>query len=162
MEIDRYERIFLLATLVFLIGAAIALIVSVVGHHASLPTPSGRVAPEDVTSTPPFDDLGLHETGEGTYDLVMRAQAWQWVLDEEDPTVSEIRIPAGSEVTLIAASTDVVHGLKITETNANVMVIPGHISEVTIDFDDPGEYTMLCHEYCGIGHHNMAARIIVE
>jgi cytochrome c oxidase subunit 2 len=42
------------------------------------------------------------------------------------------------------------------------MVIPGHISEITVDFDDPGEYTMLCHEYCGIGHHNMSARIIVE
>ena len=29
-------------------------------------------------------------------------------------------------------------------------------------FDEPGEYLLICHEYCGLGHHMMYGRIIVE
>jgi cytochrome c oxidase subunit 2 len=29
-------------------------------------------------------------------------------------------------------------------------------------FDAPGEYVIICHEYCGVAHHTMAARVIVE
>ena len=29
-------------------------------------------------------------------------------------------------------------------------------------FDEPGEHLLVCHEYCGIGHHTMAGRFIVE
>ena len=58
MEIDRYERFFMITTFVFILGAMAALIISVVGHHASLAESAGRVDPEDVRSTPPFDEPG--------------------------------------------------------------------------------------------------------
>jgi cytochrome c oxidase subunit II len=31
-----------------------------------------------------------------------------------------------------------------------------------VRFDRPGEYPMICHEYCGIAHHTMSGKIIVE
>lgn len=156
MEIDRYERWFMITTFAFIIGAMIALVVSVVGHHASLAESAGRIEPDQVTETPPFDEPGLHQTGPNEYDLVLVAQAWQW-----NPGVVEV--PVDADIRVLATSVDVIHGLKIRDTNANVMVIPGQISEVQdVRFDEPGTYWLFCHEYCGIGHHNMGARLIAE
>lgn len=155
-QVEKYERGFLIAAFAFVCGAVIALIVSIVGHHASLPEPAGRIDPDEVATTAPFDEPGLYETGDNTYDLVMVAQAWQW-------TPEEVTVPEGAEVHIIATTRDVVHGLLIPNTNnGNAMVVPGQITEVDLTFDDTGVHSIICHEYCGIGHHNMGGRIIVE
>lgn len=155
MHIEKYERWFMYATAVVILGAVVGLVISVVGHHAALPQPAGRVQPADIDTTAPFDDPGYHDTGDGTGELVLVGQAWQW-------TPQDVTIPAGTEVTIKAVSRDVIHGIRIPETNANVMVIPGQISEIEVDFKDPGQYSLLCHEYCGIGHQTMFMTINVE
>ena len=155
MHIEKYERWFMYATAVVILGAVVGLVISVVGHHAALPQPAGRVQPADIDTTAPVDNPGDHDTGDGTGELVLVAQAWQW-------TPQEVNIPAGTEVTIKAASRDVIHGIRIPETNANVMVIPGQISEIEVNFKDPGQYSLLCHEYCGIGHQTMFMTINVE
>jgi cytochrome c oxidase subunit II len=43
-----------------------------------------------------------------------------------------------------------------------VMLIPGHISRVVHTFRERGEYLTICHEFCGLGHHLMAGKVIVE
>ena len=58
-------------------------------------------------------------------------------------------------------SPDVLHGFQIVGTNVNVTVAPGYVSEVTTTFARPGEYLVVCNEYCGLAHHNMAAVIRV-
>ena len=35
-------------------------------------------------------------------------------------------------------------------------------AEFTMTFPEPGEYLIVCNEYCGISHHLMQARLIVE
>ena len=42
------------------------------------------------------------------------------------------------------------------------MLIPGQVSQNTYTFEQPGEHRLICHEYCGIGHHLTYGRIIVE
>ena len=37
------------------------------------------------------------------------------------------------------------------------MVIPGYVSEFTTVFERPGEYLIVCNEYCGLSHHVMHA-----
>lgn len=155
MHVEKYERWFMYATAVVILGSVVALIISVVGHHAALPEPSGRVQPADIDTTAPFDEPGYHDTGDGTGELVLIGQAWQWA-------PQEVTIPAGTEVTIKAVSRDVIHGIRIPDTNANVMVIPGQVSEIEVDFDEPGQYSLLCHEYCGIGHQTMFMTINVE
>lgn len=155
MHIEKYERWFMYATAVVILGAVVGLVISVVGHHAALPEPAGRVQPADIDTTAPFDEPGYHDTGDGTGELVLVGQAWQW-------TPQDVTIPAGTEVTIKAVSRDVIHGIRIPETNANVMVIPGQVSEIEVNFDDPGQYSLLCHEYCGIGHQTMFMTINVE
>lgn len=42
------------------------------------------------------------------------------------------------------------------------MVTPGEISQVTHTFDKPGEYLILCNEYCGIAHEMMKTTLVVK
>jgi cytochrome c oxidase subunit II len=41
-------------------------------------------------------------------------------------------------------------------------VLPGYVSQLTYTFERPGEYLIACNEYCGLGHHAMGGKVIVE
>ena len=120
-----------------------------------MPSDAGRVDITTLGQKAPFDKLGLVEVGPLRYEVRMIGQIWTF-------GENEIHIPAGSTVTFLATSRDVVHGLFIPKANINVMLLPGLLSRVTRRFDEPGEYPMMCHEYCGIGHHLMGGKIIVD
>jgi cytochrome c oxidase subunit 2 len=76
-------------------------------------------------------------------------------------TPSCIVLPEGRPVTLRFASPDVIHGILIVGTNVNTMVIPGYVSQVRTEFSKTGELLMPCHEYCGLAHGQMLARVRV-
>ncbi len=136
---------------VFLLTLAYSSVV--MGIH--LPGDAGRVDPATVASSAPFDEPGVRELGPKRYEVVMIARAWQF-------TPSEIRVPAGSEVTLISTATDVIHGIHVEGTRINMMLIPGQVARNTYTFEEPGEHLLVCHEYCGAGHHLMSGKVIVE
>ena len=71
-------------------------------------------------------------------------------------------VPAGSTVTFYVTSKDIQHGFRIQGTNVSMMILPGEVSKLTATFDEPGEYDIVCHEYCGVNHHTMFGKIIVE
>jgi len=72
-----------------------------------------------------------------------------------------ILIPAGVPVIFRATSSDVVHGLQIQGTNINAMAVPGYISTFNATLPVTGERAMPCHEFCGVGHAAMWARVRV-
>jgi cytochrome c oxidase subunit 2 len=90
-----------------------------------------------------------------TYQVYSVASMWQF-------QPSEIYIPKGSEVDFFLTSKDVVHGFNIAEKNVNMMAVYGNINKTTVKFDKPGVYYITCHEYCGVGHQNMQAQVIVN
>ena len=67
----------------------------------------------------------------------------------------------GAPVTLRFAAPDVIHGLLITGTNVNTMVVPGFVAQVHTEFTRTGDLLMPCHEYCGLGHSEMWATVQV-
>ena len=73
-----------------------------------------------------------------------------------------IALPQGRPVTLRFASPDVIHGILITGTNVNTMVVPGYVAQVHTEFTRTGELLMPCHEYCGLGHSEMWANVQVR
>lgn len=156
IKIEKAERNYFFVTVVLLALAIAAIIYATADGHAALPEPAERVDPKTLDAEgSEFAEPGLKEVGPNEYDLVMVAQAWAY-------TPQEVTVPKGSKVNLRVTSRDVVHGLRIPHTNVNAMIIPGQVTEVTVDFDDEGLYSMICHEYCGIQHHRMGGRIIVE
>ena len=72
-----------------------------------------------------------------------------------------IAVPANRRVTLRFASPDVLHGLLITGTNVNTMVVPGFVAQVHTEFKRTGDLLMPCHEFCGQGHSEMWATVQV-
>jgi cytochrome c oxidase subunit 2 len=73
----------------------------------------------------------------------------------------EIKVPAGVPVTFRIASADVLHGVHVPMTNMGTMIVPGYVSTETTTFPKPGEYPMLCNEYCGLGHDHMWSKVTV-
>lgn len=155
MKVHTYEKAFLWAGAVVLIAFMGALLYASAAMGINLPGAEERVDPATVTSMPPFDQPGVRQVGEGRYEVVLIGRAWQF-------TPAEIRVPAGSEVTIIATSTDVIHGIHVEGTRINMMLVPGQIARNTYTFQEPGEHLLVCHEFCGAGHHFMFGRVIVE
>lgn len=154
-NIDAYENAFLIVSAVMLVLFFAALGYAAFGMGITLPGRAGEVDPTRVRSTAPFDNPGLRQVGDDSYEAVILAQAWSF-----EP--NEIRVPAGAEVTIRVTSADVIHGFLVEGTRLNSMVLPGQISELRYTFEEPGEHLIICHEYCGLQHHTMFGRIIVE
>jgi cytochrome c oxidase subunit II len=72
-----------------------------------------------------------------------------------------IAVPQGRRVTLRFATPDVIHGVLVTGTNVNTMVVPGYVAQVHTQFTRSGDLLMPCHEYCGLGHSEMWATVQV-
>lgn len=155
MKIHKYEKAFLLLSGVILVIFLGASFYAAMGMGIMLPSREGEIDVAELRNTPPFDAPGVREVAPGVYEVVVIGQAWSFV-------PSEIRVPAGAEVTFISTSADVLHGFNVEGTRVNVMLIPGQISRVTHRFAEPGEHILICHEYCGLGHHLMAGKVIVE
>jgi cytochrome c oxidase subunit 2 len=72
-----------------------------------------------------------------------------------------IDVPAETPITFRWVSMDVLHGVHIPMTNMSTMIVPGYVAEITTSFPKPGEYPLLCNEYCGLGHNHMWSNISV-
>jgi cytochrome c oxidase subunit 2 len=70
-------------------------------------------------------------------------------------------LPEGEPVTFRSTSSDVIHGLQIMGTNVNTMLVPGYVSTFVVTLKGVGEHSMPCHEFCGVGHATMWARVQV-
>jgi len=159
LHIDRYERGWLIISFVLLVLFASAVSVAAFGLGIQVPAPEQRVDPRTVATDPnsPWSNPGLREIAPGKYDAYILARAipqWEYL-------PREITVPAGSSVSFYVTSADVQHGFKISDTNANFMVIPGQVSKLTVKFDKPGTYNYICTEYCGSGHAVMYGAITV-
>jgi cytochrome c oxidase subunit 2 len=154
IHVAAFEKAFLSLTRVVLALMLIALFAGVWVHAGYVPHPAGRVNPSALTRTPPFDKPGVSRQGPGRYRVVMVARMWAF-------QPNEVRVPPGVTVAFDVATPDVIHGFHIEGTNVNAMVIPGEITHVEHTFKRPGEYRLVCHEYCGIAHQSMFGKIVV-
>ncbi len=60
-------------------------------------------------------------------------------------------------------SDDVVHGFAVGQMEMEgVDVLPGKVTEVTLEFDKPGTYTFFCTRWCGVNHWRMRGTIEVS
>jgi len=119
------------------------------------PSHMETIDPQQVEETAPFDNPGIFEIGENEYEVVMTLELFSF-------NPGNIEIPAGSTVHFTMTSKDVSHGFQVTGTNLNAMVMPGHIQKISQTFTEPGEYLVLCNEYCGVGHQHMSTTITVN
>jgi cytochrome c oxidase subunit 2 len=73
----------------------------------------------------------------------------------------EVRLPPGADVDLYLSALDVTHGMYVEHTDVNLMAVPGAVNAARVRFDHEGEYPVICHEYCGLGHQNMMGKFVI-
>ncbi|MCJ7842724.1 cytochrome c oxidase subunit II [Lederbergia sp. NSJ-179] len=154
MHLHRYEKIWLLFGVLSLI-----VFLSIVGITAFAHghTPAGGmdiIDPEKVNETAPFNDPGVKQIDKDTYEVAIVAQTFGY-------NPAKVKVPAGKEIIFTLTSVDVVHSFTIEGTKVNMMVVPGRITHKSYTFDKPGNYLVICNEYCGTGHHFMQTEIEV-
>lgn len=156
MNVDLYERIWMWAA-GLIIGVFIVVIgASSVAYGVHPPSHVETIEPAKIFTDPRFSPIGEPiEMPDGTIEVRMVALMFAFV-------PAEVRVPAGRKVRFRLTSADVTHGFLIAGTNANTMLLPGYISQFTTVFEKPGDYLIVCHEFCGNGHHVMSGRLIVE
>jgi cytochrome c oxidase subunit 2 len=159
---ERYEKTFLAACaavlVVFLCAlgyGSVAMDIHLPSHGGTIYCGAGEKLRKVLRKTPPFDHVGVQEIAPGKYQAVVIAHTWAFTPDEID-------VPVGAEVSFVATSLDVIHGFFIVGTRVNMMLIPGQVSEFSYRFTKPGEYLLICQEYCGQLHHTMSGKVVVK
>jgi cytochrome c oxidase subunit 2 len=86
-------------------------------------------------------------------DVYLVARLWEWW--------PLLELERGKSYRLHLSSMDWQHGFSLQPLNVNMQVIPGYEMVITVTPDSSGEFTVVCNEYCGIGHHQMLGKIFV-
>lgn len=165
MHFHKYEKIWLIfgsgSLIIFLMVLGFAAFWKGTHPQSHLET----IDPQNIEAHEAFqpENLGIHEVEDGKYIVNIVASAFNYDLgkDANGDIVKTIRVPKGSSVLFQITTRDVVHGFHVAGTNVNMMVEPGHISRFETVMKNNGEFTIVCNEYCGIGHHLMFGTVEV-
>lgn len=160
-RLPRDERLFLwvvVASVLFMSAFTVGWLA--VGNH-NVPADSYRISPE-----------GFSEKLQGFMAQHMKPDGRVHVPPGEDAYLlaarytfyPELVLKAGEEYTIWISAVDALHGFSIVGggQNLNLEIAPEHAYGATFTPEKPGEYLIVCNEYCGLGHHGMKGRIIVE
>lgn len=86
-------------------------------------------------------------------DVYMLARLWDWW--------PILELKKGETYRFHLSSLDWQHGFSLQPANINIQVVPGYEHVFTLTPNASGEYSVICNEYCGIGHHLMIGKILV-
>ena len=144
-----------------IVGAIVAVILGAILYaalamHINPPSNREYVDPKTLHLSAEFTETNLGTRVDPNGQIVARVIATQF---EFVPNC--IVLPAERDVTLRFTSPDVIHGILVTGTNVNTMVIPGYVAQVHTKFTKTGDLLMPCHEFCGLGHSQMLATVRV-
>lgn len=155
MKVHLYERVWLWMATAMIAGFLGAIVFS--ASHGAVHPPSHMetVDPTLVSSHPDFSRPRVETQPDGSLKVVGTAAMYSF-----HPNL--VRVPAGKKVTFRLTSPDVIHGFQIVGSNVNATVVPGYVTQLSTTFERKGEYLIVCNEYCGLAHHLMQARLIVE
>lgn len=87
-------------------------------------------------------------------DAYLVGRMWQWY--------PALRLRAGETYRIHLSALDLQHGFSLQPLNMNFQVMPGYDHVLTLTPTSKGEFTIVCNEFCGLGHHAMTGRIFVE
>ncbi|HSE43016.1 MAG TPA: c-type cytochrome [Acidobacteriota bacterium] len=143
---ERIEKtVFYIAVLLMLVFTGLILYAAS-GLGISLPTCNDNLVP--------FTEGKLISKTNNQFEIHYVARMWSF-----EP--AELILPENAEVDLYLSALDVEHGFQIPGTNLNLMATPGSVNSARHKFNKKGEYLVICHEYCGLNHHNMMGKIKV-
>jgi cytochrome c oxidase subunit 2 len=107
--------------------------------------------------------LDLSTAPANAYEVLVTGQKWKWLFTYPNGHVDEdLHVPADVPVRLVMTSEDVIHGFYIPAFRLKHDVVPGRYAKVWFRAPLPGEYQVFCTQYCGTGHSDMLAKVVVH
>lgn len=160
--LHRYEKSWLIVAFVFCIFLTVMMPLWYLLGHQNVPATTYRVEPAQYAQvTEAF--AAKYKIGEisgipiaappPNSDIYLIGKRWQWY--------PILQLKKGQTYRLHLSSLDLQHGFSLQPNNLNLQVIPGYDYVATITPTQSGEYSVICNEFCEIGHHLMTGRIIV-
>jgi len=73
----------------------------------------------------------------------------------------ELHAADGERLTIAIRSTDFVHGFSIPDLKVRIDAPPDRTVELVLPALAPGRYACLCDNFCGEGHDQMVATLLV-
>lgn len=100
------------------------------------------------------------------FDRVIKVFAFQWgfaFIDEAGAASrNAVRVEPGEKVAFAILSNDVIHGFNIPAARMTTELEPGSVRYIWIRAPGtPGKYLIQCLNYCGLGHSQMKAWLVV-
>jgi cytochrome c oxidase subunit 2 len=97
-------------------------------------------------------------------EIQVTGKKWLWQFEYPDGTrtINEMHVPINKKVRLVMTSEDVLHDFYIPAMRIKHDVVPNRYTEIWFQPELEGKFHVACAEYCGKGHSDMAAKIIVE
>ena len=104
----------------------------------------------------------MREVPEDAMTVKAYGQMWSWSFEYEDGRRSEeLVVPLNQPVRLDLISQDVLHSLYIPAFRIKEDLVPGKDNYMWFIPQEPGEYDILCAEYCGERHSYMLSKVRV-
>jgi cytochrome c oxidase subunit II len=105
--------------------------------------------------------------GEAAFDRVLTVIAFQWgfafINENDEISRNAAVVQPGEKVLFKVVSNDVIHGFNIPVAQITAEIDPDEKRELWIRApDEPGKYLIQCVNYCGVGHAQMKAWLVVE
>jgi cytochrome c oxidase subunit 2 len=96
-------------------------------------------------------------------EVKVTAQRWFWTFDHPGGAnaVNELVVPVNKPIKLLMSSTDVIHSFFVPNFRVKMDVLPNRYSITWFEATAEGTYPLYCAEYCGKGHSEMLATVMV-
>lgn len=111
---------------------------------------------------------GTQVTQEDTFfDRTLTVITFQWgfafITEDDKISRNAAIVKPGEKVLFKIVSNDVIHGFNIPAASITAEIDPEEVRQVWIRAPDkPGKYLIQCVNYCGVGHAQMKAWLVVE
>jgi len=107
--------------------------------------------------------MELRTPPRNTYEVSVVGQKWKWMFRYNNGHIDEnLHVPVDTPVRLTMTSEDVIHSLFIPAFRVKMDVVPGRYSSAWFRATESGDYDLYCAEYCGTGHSDMLAKVVVH
>ncbi len=115
---------------------------------------------------PQEGEMGVaDEPPPGTFEKDIRVLAFQWgfiFFDGDKALRNVVQVPPGARVLFRLGASDVIHGFNVPVASITAELEPGDIRYVWLRApEEPGRYLIQCLNYCGLGHAQMKAWLVV-
>ncbi len=91
---------------------------------------------------------------------------WLWTFEYPDGTrsVNELHVPVDKNIRLVMSSDDVLHDFYVPDMRIKRDIVPGRFVQEWFHANQSalGEHVTTCAEYCGKGHSDMHAKLVVD